>query len=152
MHSSVLAAYPQDSTPFLAVTTPYVFSALCYISVYPGEGARRLQQRSAVLNTQYGTRGLFFLEANCGNVPMLGYATKAETPFSLRGPGFSRFKIKRDWSETETTKLPPHSVNSLHDGNFDRESWAPGLAEFTLGWGCEDPRKPSDLEGGRSGP
>lgn len=83
---------------------------------------------------------------------MFEHAIRAEFyPISLRGPGFSRFKIKRDWSEMEAMEVPPHSVNSLHDSNSDRESWAPGLAESTLGWGSKDPKKPLDLEGGGSG-
>ena len=49
------------------------------------------------------------LDINCGNLPMSEQSIKVEfCPVSLRGPGFRRLEIKRDWSEVESAEGPPH--------------------------------------------
>lgn len=86
------------------------------------------------------------LDFNCDNLSISEHSIKAEfCPTSL--PGSSRFKIKRIYGS------PPHptSLNCLRYSNSDREPCAPGLAEFTLGWGCGDLRKTPDLKDGGPG-
>lgn len=107
-----------DSIPLAAVATQCTFSLL-HIHV-PRENAQ--QAAVQMCCAEYGVALEEFLDFDCGNLSMSKHPRKAEfCPISLRGPGFSRFKSKRDWSRWKLQKALPTSCNSLHDSNSDRE-------------------------------